>query len=226
MSPQSRLHQLKAELREGTEPSESHPEGSVPSPHEGMKAWGLSLPRRWGCRGRLSPLVAAPGCGTAQGSAVAVAKPYARSPADRGADGQGRGCAVDNPPRHQPVQSPAASRARQAAALVPRVTPDPLHRQQVVASQLAALRTRRGMSQQQLAARVGTKQPAISRLESGTYNPSLALLERVTAALGATLEIQLRPLEDTGGRGLPHSPLTTERDDGLPQDTGIRRTPG
>lgn len=48
-----------------------------------------------------------------------------------------------------------------------------------------------GMSQRQLAQIMGTKQSALSRLESGTYNPSLAFLKKVAAALGSQLHITL-----------------------------------
>ena len=47
------------------------------------------------------------------------------------------------------------------------------------------------MSQADLAKKVGTKQSAISRLESGDYNPSIAFLRRVAAGLGAKLELIL-----------------------------------
>lgn len=50
-------------------------------------------------------------------------------------------------------------------------------------------RLEKGLSQQELAHRVGTKQSAIARLESGTYNPSLDFLKKVTQALDARLRI-------------------------------------
>lgn len=48
-----------------------------------------------------------------------------------------------------------------------------------------------GMSQKQLAQKMGTKQSALSRLESGTYNPSLAFLKKVSDALGGKLQISI-----------------------------------
>jgi len=47
------------------------------------------------------------------------------------------------------------------------------------------------LSQKELAQRIGTKQSAISRLESGTYNPSLSFLKKVADALDARLKISL-----------------------------------
>jgi len=52
-------------------------------------------------------------------------------------------------------------------------------------------RIERGFSQKELARRIGTKQSAISRLESGTYNPSLSFLQKVGKALDAKLKISL-----------------------------------
>lgn len=57
---------------------------------------------------------------------------------------------------------------------------------------IAALIKRRlekGFTQRELAKRLGTKQSAIARLESGTYNPSLDFLKKVTEALDARLKI-------------------------------------
>ena len=48
-----------------------------------------------------------------------------------------------------------------------------------------------GMSQKQLAQKMGTKQSALSRLESGTYNPSLAFLKKVSETLGGKLQISI-----------------------------------
>ena len=52
-------------------------------------------------------------------------------------------------------------------------------------------RLEKGMSQKQLADKMGTKQSALSRLESGTYNPSLAFLKKVATALGTSVHISL-----------------------------------
>lgn len=52
-------------------------------------------------------------------------------------------------------------------------------------------RQKMGLSQTELAKRVGTKQPVISRLESGTGNPTLDLLRRVAKALKTELHVSL-----------------------------------
>jgi len=52
-------------------------------------------------------------------------------------------------------------------------------------------RIERGLTQEELAKKIGTKQSAISRLESGNYNPSLAFLRRVAKALKARLEVEI-----------------------------------
>jgi transcriptional regulator with XRE-family HTH domain len=63
------------------------------------------------------------------------------------------------------------------------------------AYQLARLRILRGLTQEQLAAKVGTKQPSIARLESGRSVPNLDFLCRVAAALGARVLVQIVPVE-------------------------------
>lgn len=52
-------------------------------------------------------------------------------------------------------------------------------------------RIERGLTQKQLARKLRTKQPVISRLESGTYNPSLKFLRRVARALDGKLEVSI-----------------------------------
>ena len=47
------------------------------------------------------------------------------------------------------------------------------------------------MSQKDLAVRVGTKQSAISRLESGNSNPSIQFLDKVAKALDGQLQIKI-----------------------------------
>lgn len=53
-------------------------------------------------------------------------------------------------------------------------------------------RLQRHFSQRDLAAKIGTKQSAISRLESGGYNPTLSFLYKVADALDAELTITVR----------------------------------
>ena len=67
-----------------------------------------------------------------------------------------------------------------------------------IARQVIALRLQRGLTQKELAERVGTKQSGISRLEGMSQLPSLSFMKRVAEALGAQLQIQLVPKEATG----------------------------
>jgi transcriptional regulator with XRE-family HTH domain len=61
-----------------------------------------------------------------------------------------------------------------------------------VAMQLAALRKESGLSQKELAKRVGTSQQQISRLESPSYEGhSLSMIRRVAEALGATIRVKI-----------------------------------
>jgi transcriptional regulator with XRE-family HTH domain len=60
-----------------------------------------------------------------------------------------------------------------------------------VAVKLTALRRESGLSQRELAQRVGTTQQQISRLESPSYEGhSLSMLRRVAEVLGATVHIE------------------------------------
>lgn len=52
-------------------------------------------------------------------------------------------------------------------------------------------RNQKGFTQAQLAKKVGTQQSAISRLEQGSYNPSLAFLHKVATALDTELQVSL-----------------------------------
>lgn len=62
-----------------------------------------------------------------------------------------------------------------------------------VAIQLASLRKKSGLSQKELAKRVGTSQQQISRLESPTYKGhSLSMLRRVADVLGANVYIKIQ----------------------------------
>lgn len=61
--------------------------------------------------------------------------------------------------------------------------------------QIIALRLKRGLTQRQLAERVGTQQPSIARMERSHKTADLAYLGRVAQALDARLEIRLVPSE-------------------------------
>ena len=62
-----------------------------------------------------------------------------------------------------------------------------------VALKLAALRKEAGLSQKELAGRVGTSQQQISRLESPSYEGhSLSMLRRVAEVLGATVHVDIQ----------------------------------
>ena len=62
------------------------------------------------------------------------------------------------------------------------------------ARSLVERRRERNMTQKALADKVHTKQSAISRLESGYYNPSLKLLRDIAKALHCKIVITLEPL--------------------------------
>ena len=51
-------------------------------------------------------------------------------------------------------------------------------------------RVRKGMTQAQLASKIGTKQSAIARLESGNANPSVGFLQKLAEALGKKLVVR------------------------------------
>jgi DNA-binding XRE family transcriptional regulator len=55
---------------------------------------------------------------------------------------------------------------------------------------LIEARAKSGLSQREVAERMGTSQPAVARLESG-HKPSLKTLERYAEAVGMKVEIHL-----------------------------------
>lgn len=57
--------------------------------------------------------------------------------------------------------------------------------------QVVRARKEQGITQGELAEKMGTKQSSISRLESGDYNPSLEFIQKAAEALGKTVEIKL-----------------------------------
>ena len=63
-----------------------------------------------------------------------------------------------------------------------------------ISSQIHKLRTRAGLSQRRLAARVGTTASVICRLEDADYEGhSLSMLRRIAAALDNRVEIRFVP---------------------------------
>lgn len=56
-----------------------------------------------------------------------------------------------------------------------------------------ALREEHGLSQRELAERIGSTQPAVARLEAGGVSPSLVTLERIAAAMGSALVVDFVP---------------------------------
>ena len=60
-------------------------------------------------------------------------------------------------------------------------------------------RKRTGLTQAEIAARMGTKAPAVARLESGggskRHSPSIATLRRYAEAVGCKLKIELVPIQ-------------------------------
>jgi transcriptional regulator with XRE-family HTH domain len=62
-----------------------------------------------------------------------------------------------------------------------------------IAGQVAERRRTLGLSQGELARRVGTTQSAIARLESGGRPPRIDTLLRIAAALECELVVELRP---------------------------------
>jgi HTH-type transcriptional regulator / antitoxin HipB len=55
-----------------------------------------------------------------------------------------------------------------------------------------------GMTQQQVAERLGTKKSAISRIENSAGDIRLSTLQRYAEAVGRELVLELRPKEDAG----------------------------
>ena len=68
-------------------------------------------------------------------------------------------------------------------------------RRRALADELVARRTELGLSQTEVAARMGTSQSAVARLESGQADVRLSTLERYVAALERQLDWRLEERE-------------------------------
>ena len=78
---------------------------------------------------------------------------------------------------------------------------DALEEEFAVAEAFIAARARAGLTQEQLAKRMGTTQAVVARLESGRVKPSTRTLQRFAAATGHRLKIafeRVRPTKRVG----------------------------
>ena len=56
---------------------------------------------------------------------------------------------------------------------------------------LMLARTERGLTQKQIAEKIGTKQSAIARFESGMHSPTIPFLKKLAEGLGLKLVIEI-----------------------------------
>ena len=73
---------------------------------------------------------------------------------------------------------------------------DRVGRRRELIDELVRARQESELSQTEIAARMGTSQSAVARLESGGLDARLSTLERYAAALGQTVSWQIRPSEE------------------------------
>ena len=67
---------------------------------------------------------------------------------------------------------------------------DRLQPEYAVIQAILDARIKKGVTQKELAQKIGTKQSVISRLESGRANPSIGFLKKLAQALNSHLEIR------------------------------------
>jgi transcriptional regulator with XRE-family HTH domain len=70
---------------------------------------------------------------------------------------------------------------------------DALETEYKLAANLIRLRLAKGLTQEDLARMLNTKQESIARLENGGSLPSLSTMKKLAEALDVDLEITLRP---------------------------------
>ena len=63
-----------------------------------------------------------------------------------------------------------------------------------LARELMAARMRAGLTQGEVAARMGTTQSVVARIESGRGTPSLRTVQRFASAVGARAVVRMEPL--------------------------------
>jgi len=70
---------------------------------------------------------------------------------------------------------------------------DKLQPEFAVIKAIIEARVKKGVTQKEIAKKIGTKQSVISRLESGRANPSVAFLKKLAGALNSHLQIKFVP---------------------------------
>jgi DNA-binding XRE family transcriptional regulator len=63
-----------------------------------------------------------------------------------------------------------------------------------LARELIAARTQAGLTQGDVAARMGTTQSVVARIESGRGTPSMRTVQRFASAVGARAVVRMEPL--------------------------------
>ncbi len=69
-------------------------------------------------------------------------------------------------------------------------------RRRELVNELVKARQERGLSQTEVAARMGTSQSAVARLESGDLDVRLSTLERYAAAVDRTVDWRIHPNQE------------------------------
>src|SRR5213082_136521 len=84
--------------------------------------------------------------------------------------------------------------------------------------ELLKARRQAGLTQAEVAARMGTKTPAVARLEAGggsrRHSPSVSTLRKYAQAVGCRLEIRLRPRDRRKPEAEPAAAADRDRDNG------------
>jgi len=96
--------------------------------------------------------------------------------------------------------SRAARRSRAGRSAKYRAEHDRVAPFEVLARMIITRRLRYGLTQEQLAERMGTSVPAISRLESGQHRPNIETLEKIGHAFGEHFVLGFE--DSTGSREL------------------------
>lgn len=85
-----------------------------------------------------------------------------------------------------------------------------VERRQVL-SRLAGFREAHGLSQHEVARRMGTMQPAVARLESGVVDPKFSTLQRYADAVGLRIELLNGAVPSATGTAAKPTPKDSRR---------------